>query len=44
MQNGRRTQPPHRDVVRLCVTFGFWLLAASAAATLGLDVETGLRP
>ena len=38
-----RVQPRHVHVVRRCVSFGFWLLAASAAATLGLDVEFGPR-
>ena len=35
----RRTDHPHGLVVRRCVTFGFWLLAAGAAVTLGLDLE-----
>ncbi len=39
MQSNRRAEHPHVDMVRKCVTFGFWLLAAGAAATLGLDLE-----
>ena len=43
METGRRPHPSSVDLVRRCVTFGFWLLAASAAATLGLDLELGTR-
>jgi hypothetical protein len=39
METGRRTQPHSVDVVRRCVTVGAWLLAAAAAAILGLDLE-----
>ena len=31
----------HADAVRRCVTIGFWLVAAGAAATLGLDLDGG---
>jgi hypothetical protein len=43
METGRRAEPQHVDVVRKCVAFGFWLLAAGAAATLGLDLEFDVR-
>jgi hypothetical protein len=39
----RRIDHPHGIVVRRCVTFGFWLLAAGAAVTLGLDLELDLE-
>ncbi len=42
--SGRRVEHPHVDVVRKCFTFGFWLLAAGAAATLGLDLEVDVLP
>jgi hypothetical protein len=29
----------HADTVRKCVSLGFWLVAAGAAATLGLDLD-----
>ncbi|MFD2092781.1 hypothetical protein [Blastococcus deserti] len=40
----RRGEHPHVDVVRKCFSFGFWLLAAGAAATLGLDLEADVLP
>jgi hypothetical protein len=43
METGRRAEPQHVDVVRKCFTFGFWLLAAGAALTLGLDLELDSR-
>jgi hypothetical protein len=43
MEISRRAEPQHVDVVRKCVAFGFWLLAAGAAATLGLDLELDVR-
>jgi hypothetical protein len=44
MGTNRRAEHPHGYVVRRCVAFGFWLLAAGAAATLGLDPEFDPRP
>jgi hypothetical protein len=43
MGTSRRAELPHGDVVRRCVAFGFWLLAAGAAATLGLDPDFDVR-
>ena len=43
MDIGWRAQPRHLVMLRQCAAFGFWLLAASAAATLGLDPELGSR-
>lgn len=43
MSSSLRAEHQHVDVVRRCVTFGFWLLAAGAAATLGLDLEFDVR-
>lgn len=34
-----RTEHHHVDAVRKCFTVGFWLIAASASAVLGLDLE-----
>jgi hypothetical protein len=39
MQSSRRADHQPVDTVRRLVTFGFWLLAACAAATLGLDLD-----
>ena len=39
MRVNRRAEHLHVDAVRKCVSFGFWLLAAGAAATLGLDLN-----
>jgi len=39
MQSSRRADHRHGDTVRRIVTVGFWLLAAGAAATLGLDLD-----
>ena len=38
-----RADHHHVDVVRKCLIVGFWLLAASASAVLGLDLETTPR-
>jgi hypothetical protein len=44
MNTSRRPHHPHAETVRKCVTVGFWLLAATAAATLGLDLEVDAGP
>jgi hypothetical protein len=44
MESIRRAEHQHVDGVRKYLTFGFWLLAAGAAATLGLDLEMDARP
>jgi hypothetical protein len=43
METIRRAEQHSVDAVRKYVTVGFWLLAAGAAATLGLDLERDLR-
>ena len=32
-------QHPPAETVRRCLTIGFWLMAAGAAAALGLDLD-----
>ena len=39
MTTSWRADHHHVDVVRKCFTVGFWLLAASASAVLGLDLD-----
>lgn len=39
-----RVDHHHVDVVRKCLTVGFWLLAAAASAVLGLDLEGNSLP
>jgi hypothetical protein len=39
MITSRRADHQHVETVRKCITFGFWLLAAGAAAALGLDLD-----
>ena len=39
MITSRRADHQHVDTFRKCFTFGFWLLAAGAAAALGLDLD-----
>ena len=41
MTRDQHDQHRHTDAVRRCVTIGFWLVAAGAAATLGLDLDGG---
>lgn len=40
----RHSEHHYVDVVRTCLTVGFWLLAAGASALLGLDIEVSGRP
>ncbi len=44
MTTSRRTEHHHVDAVRKCLTVGFWLLAAGAAAALGLELDLDARP
>jgi hypothetical protein len=44
MTTSWRADHHHVDTVRKCFTVGFWLLAASASAVLGLDLEVDARP
>lgn len=39
MAHDQHQEHRHADAVRKCVTLGFWLVAAGAAATLGLDLD-----
>jgi hypothetical protein len=43
METSQRAEHQHADAVRKCLTVGFWLLAAGAAAALGLDLEIDTR-
>ena len=39
MAKAQHEEHRHADAVRRYVTIGFWLVAAGAAATLGLDLD-----
>lgn len=39
MTNAQHSEHWPAEAVRTCLTITFWLMAAGAAATLGLDLE-----
>ncbi len=43
MESSRHAEHHSVVAVRKCLTVGFWLLAAGAAAALGLDLEMDPR-